>query len=338
MSVTIRDIAKKAGVSIATVSRAIRPDTAHLVKPETRKRIQETIDMEVFSPNPTASNLVQKKTGIIGFTIPYFPAHLQHNDYFSSLVAGVMSFIANSQFELKFIIVPEGKMTEQQMRLLYAKRVDGLIISGWPTFVQFQDIIKSEIPLMIVNDFQENIPAHFVYADQFQGGHLLATHLVERGYSDFLVTSPSPEWFPDMDERIKGFTYGLSEKGITIDKKRIISSGVTEQSGYETMTKIIHNGQKYRAIFFINDVTAIGAIRALKDNNIKCPEEIAIVGFDNIRLGEYVEPHLTTIDQFTYDLGREAAQSLCESIERGENTYIRRKKPVKLIVRESCGA
>lgn len=337
MPVTIKDLAKKAGVSIATVSRAIRPETSHLVKRNTRDFILSLIDEEEYIPNRIAINLVQKKTSIIGLTIPYFPSHLETNDYFASLVAGVMDCIVNSNYDLKLIIVPEGTVNEKQMRLLKANRVDGLIISGWPTFTQFEEILDMKFPIMIINDYKEDIPAHFVYSDSFGGGYKAGKHLINLGYKHLGVTSPKPEWFPDMDARIEGFKKALREEGLELEEKWIVPSGVTEESGYQTMLKVLEIPERPRAFFFINDASAIGALKAIREKGIKCPQEIAIIGFDDIRLGRYVSPTLSTIHQPTYELGKEGAKLLVDIIEHEVKTLIREKLPTELIIRESCG-
>ena len=336
MATTIHDIAKKAGVSIATVSRSIRQQTSHMVKKETRELILSLIEQEGYTPNRSAINLVQKKTGMIGLAIPYFATHIETNDYFASLVAGVMNFIVDTTYELKLILVREGTINDKQLRWLRAKRVDGIIMSGWPTFTQCTEIFQSGLPVMIINDYQDDILAHFVYADSFHGGYLVGKHFAQCGYTTVAITTPFPEHFPDMTARFNGFKKALLEAGISLQKKWILPAGVTEHSGYQAMGELLDKNDLPEAIFFINDVSAIGALQKLKEKHIDCPEQIALVGFDDIRLCRYVTPTLTTVHQPTYELGQEAAKLLIDIIEKQEKTWIRKKMPVELVMRESC--
>jgi len=234
--------------------------------------------------------------------------------------------------------VPQGTINEQQMRLLQAKRMDGLILSGWPTFPQFQELLKMDLPLVVINDYLKNIPTNFVYADHFNGGYLAGKHFAQLGYRDIAVTTPKPEWFPDMDQRLKGFKQALKEEGVDLDKTRIISAGVTEESGYQAMLKLLQNKNYPRAIFFMNDVTAIGALKALKEKRVPCPEQMAILGYDDTHLSQYVSPTLSTIHQPVFEMAQEASHLLVHLIEKGESRKIKKKFPTSLVVRESCGS
>lgn len=336
MATNIKVIAQKTGLSISTISRALRPQTQHLVKPETRKLVDSIVQQEGYVPQRAAINLVKKRTGIVGLAIPYLIPHLASNDYFSLLVSGVMDHISRSEFELKMIIIPEGDIDNKQMNLLKARQVDGLILSGWPTINQFKELLADKIPLVVINDYDKNIDAHFIHADHFQGGYLAGKHLLEAGHKDIAMTSPEPEWFPDMDQRIEGFKKALAEAGIR-GELNLLPAGVTEDSGYQAMLSILKKEKRPRAIFFQNDLTAIGALRALKEKNVKCPEEIAIMGYDDIRLSQYVSPTLSTIHQPVFEMAQEAAKLLTEIIDNPEMPLANRKHSVNLVVRESCG-
>lgn len=337
MPKTINDIAKLAQVSTATVSRVLNPKTVNCVKNETKKKILSVIKKHGYIPNRSAVNLAQNKAGIIGLAIPYFASHLNTNDYFSSMVSGVMDTISNQvDYELKLIIVPQGKMNSHQIQMLNSRRIDGLILSGWPTFTQINEIIASPIPKVIINDFDDQLDTHFIYADHFHGGYLAAKHFIDQNYKKIAITTPSPEWFPDMDQRFNGFKKAIKDAKLSLPNKWIIPCGVTEESAYKKIIKLIESKTLPEAMFFMNDITAIGALKALKEKNISCPDEIAIIGFDNIRLCNYISPSLSTIHQPVFEMAKEATKILVDLISKPEQNFIRKKIPVKLIIRDSC--
>ncbi len=337
MSANIKEIAEKTGLSISTISRALRSQTAHLVKPETQRLIQSVVKKEGYVPQRAAINLVKKRTGIVGLAIPYFIPHIANNDYFGMVISGVMSAIAESEFELKFIILPEGDLNQNQIHLIESKQMDGLVVAGWPTINQFEEILESKMPLVVINDFDANVPNHFVYADHFHGGYLAGKHFMDLGYETIAVTSADPEWFPDMEQRLEGFKKALTEAHFPMQNFSMIPAGVSEESGYEAIKQQLSQGGLPRAIFFQNDISAIGALKAIREKGVSCPEDVAVMGYDNIRLGSYTTPSLSTIEQPVFEMAQEAAKILTKFIDSSEASVIVKKHPVKLVVRESCG-
>jgi len=339
-SITLKEIAKLAGVSHMTISRAVNPATRKKVAPETLEKIDRLIKKYKFSPNIAARNLRQVSTKTIGVIFPYYPG-VFYSTYYSHVLSGVADFLANTDYQFKLLLLKDDGTTWDHLNFRNAEQIDGLIVTHWTKVFSSKSAIEDvDIPLVIINDYEEGIKAKFIYGDSYNGGKLSANYLFEKGHRSIVVLN-GPKWSRDTRQRLKGFKDGLKEKGIELKNSSIYQANFMEKDAYHITEKVLTDHPELTAIFCCNDEMAFGVMRKLKDLNIPCPHKISVMGFDNNLKSTNTVPALTTIDVPVYELGRRAACSLIHSLQAEASSRLKKSDttlPVYLIERQSVRA
>lgn len=326
--VTIKDVASKAGVSISTTSYAL--NNSSRVSEKTKARILKVAQELDFHPNGTARNLKMQKTNTIGFFV---------NDlggpFYSELIQGVQEIASSNGYDL-IICGNYGQNDSTVNKFLMGRRVDGAIIlaPGISDDILLK-VAKSNFPIIVLD---RDLKAECIYSvliDNEKGAYEAVNHLVGQGYHHILYLS-GPDDSYDNKKRFYGYLRTLEANSIVYDEKWYIKGKFTEQSGYNAVTKLIETGNIPEAIFSANDEMAIGAIRALENKGYKVPEDVAIVGFDDIRLSSYIQPKLTTVKHPKYELGILASHMLFRAL-KGEEVIQSVVLSTDLVIRESCG-
>lgn len=306
----IKDIAKKSGVSVATISRAINPETRSKVSASTLERVDKLIEKYSYTPNLSARNLNRVSTKVIGVVFPYFYGIFYHS-YYSNILAGVSDALIRAGYGFKIILLKEGKKWDY-FDFKKGEHVDGLIITHWPMFFSNKAILeKMTLPCAVISDLKKNVDALFVAADQEMGGHKAAEHLYAIGHRRFAVMLGS-DGSIDGELRMKGFNEFLKNKGIMIDPVCIIKADYQEELAYQRVGAIFESKRKPTAIFCLNDLMAFGVLRKLNELKIKCPQDVSVVGFDNDVRGNIVKPALTTIDLGIYRVAQEGVNKVLD--------------------------
>lgn len=316
---TIKDVAKKAGVSISTASYALNNQSN--VHPDTKKRILAIARELNYYPNASARNLKTKRTGNVGVFVYGFAGPI-----FSDVLEGIRQALQANDLN---IIVSSGKASGT---LLKERQVDGAIVFdgqltdetlihyaslGHPLFVLDRSLIGPNIyPSLIDN---EGLVYQFIKA------------MIQKGYDDFAFLS-GPTIAFNNNHRYDGFKQALQEHQLS---HTTIQGDFTIQSGYQAGLHLIQTGPLPRFIYCANDESAIGLMQALKQNHIKIPEQVAVAGFDNIVLDEFVSPKLTTIGIDHIEWGKQVAQALIDLLN-GKTPEDIQIPTGKIIYRESC--
>ncbi|CUS99148.1 LacI family DNA-binding transcriptional regulator [Candidatus Kryptobacter tengchongensis] len=331
-AVTIKDVAKKAKVSVATVSRVINQN--YPVSEETKRRVLKAIQELNYSPNPTARSLVLKKTHTIGVVLPDM-----HGEFFSEIIKeidkkarefGYHVLLTSSHSNLQ-------ELDEALISLLNGK-VDGMIIMN-PSLksIYVETRLLRKTPLVLLNCCGDIQNSDVILIDNYTGAYNLTKHLIKHGHEKIAVITGPVDNF-DSIERLKGYKDALKDAGIALSPELEFHGDFTKDSGYEIMKKILVLPSKPTAIFALNDEMAIGAIQYAKKIGLKIPTDIAIVGFDDIPIAEYINPSLTTVRVPIDKVGSLAAEKLFKRIEKGsEIKFSKTILETTLIVRESCG-
>ncbi len=336
-SMSLEDIAAKAGVSRSTVSRVINNDG--YVSERTRQRVMAIVDQVGFAPNPAARALVTRRTRIIGLVIPQAPIVLFDDAYyFPSLLQGISRVTSERDYALALWLGGAEEDEDRFYRQVICTRlVDGVILaSAACDDCLIEHFLGTGTPFVLVErpgQYADRI--NFVTIDNIQASRQVIQHLIALGRRRIgLITGNLAN--TDAQDRLAGYRETLEEAGIGVDENLIAIGTFSYQSGYDGMRALIE--QRVDAVFAANDITARGALQALHEAGLHVPGDVAIVGFDDLPTATQVMPPLTTVRQPIEDKGAQAATILLDLIEHGDSTPCHVMLPTALIVRESCGA
>jgi len=331
--VTIADIAKAAGVSRATVSLALNDKPG--VAPETRKRIKEIAKKLNYKPNAFAKGLVLQRTETLGVIVPDISS-----PFYAELVRGVEQEASARGYHL-ILCTTAGKLSKEELylRLLEERRIDGMILMtprGDEEFIS--QIQKRGFPLVVVDrDIQAADEVVEVIVDNLHGALTATEHLIKLGYRRIGFINGIPELQASRD-RLRGYQLALHEHKLPFRDEWICSGDFLEDGGYRCMRRLLSIKPPLEAVFIASDLMAIGALKAIKEVGKRVPDDIAIVGFDDISLAAHLDPPLTTVRQPMAEMGALACRLLLQLIEGEEVLQRKAILQTKLIVRASCGA
>lgn len=336
---TIVDIANSAGVAPMTVSRVI--NESGYVSREAREKVERAIKELNYHPNGLARSLKSQRTQVVGVLLPDIA-----NPFSAELVQGIQEALLPRGYSL-FISASERSVNREQaaLRALFDHRADGIIVATRETKAGNDFLLRlaeRDLPMVVVGRALNHPQVDRVTADHWRGGYEAVEHLITLGHKRIGFIGVSPINGAGL-RRYQGYLDALRENDLPIDEKLIVGpvSQVgpgysTQDDGYAGMKKLLALKKRPTAVFARNDFTAIGAICALRDAGLSIPEDVAVVGFDNVPLAAYTAPPLTTVDQPTREQGREAARLLLERIE-SDRTRERREicLDCHLVIRQS---
>lgn len=302
---TIKDIARKAGVSYATVSRAL--NGTYGVKPSTRERILAVAGRMGYRPNAIARGLVTRRTMTIGLIVPDIT-----NPFFPEVASGVEDAAREAGYGVLLCNSDWQKVSERQyVALLAGRRVEGMIIAPISRAEEpLDERVPASLPVVYVASSPRTTRRSFVVIDNVRGALLAVRHLLDAGRSPvaFIGSQERAD-----DERFEGYRRALAERGMACDERFVRLGDMRQASGDRLLRGMIEEGHRPRGVFAENDLMALGCLQAARECGLRVPEDVAIVGFDDIPFASFPEVQLTTIRQPTYDMGRMAVAILLES-------------------------
>ena len=329
--VNITELARKAGVSISTISRAVNTETRGKVAASTLRKIDALLEKYSFTPNLAAKYLRKVSTKTIGLVFPYLPG-IFYSPYYHHILAGVTDFLKNTDYQFKLLLLSENKDWDQY-DFKIGERVDGLVIVHW--FKYFKEISVLEnlgIPCVVINDIQLDTQIPFIGVDHEIGGQIAANCLYSAGHRNIAIMA-GPTWSKDNQQRIKGFTGFLNTVGITVSDSRMITADFLELKAYQQTDKLFKNDRSVTALFCCNDQMAYGVIRRMKELGISCPDQVSVIGFDDDPWSATHNPPLTTIQVPVYNLAQSAIQTLISSLQNQRSDVDPAQDPIFLPIR-----
>ncbi|QRN84027.1 LacI family DNA-binding transcriptional regulator [Chloroflexota bacterium] len=332
MAITLEEIAKLSNVSRATVSRVINGESN--VREETRQRVLDVIESVNFQPNLAARSLAAGRTNVIGLVIPAGIAAIFSDPWFPQVVNGI-SMACNSKGYSVMLWLAEPEYERQMItRILHSGLLDGVIVSS----MSINDpIIKalhlSKMPFVLIGRHPTLDIVH-VDVDNYTGGYDATKHLISLGNKK-IATISGPQNLIAGYDRFQGYKQALEDNGLSVDSELVIEGDFSEVSGYEGGLELIKHHPD--AIFVSNDTMALGTLRAMREMKINVPDDIAIVGFDDIPNAISSPIPLTTVRQPSQKMGRAAVNALLDLINNKSN-HQNKIFSTELIIRESCGA
>lgn len=319
-------------MSIATVSRVL--NNSKPVSPELREKIMKIVEETGFQPNAIARSLVNKETRIIGVMVPDID-----NNFFSNLIHGIDSIISNLNYSMFLGITDEEVEKElKYLRLFKEKQLDGVIISS----VHFLDghsqhLHELQVPLVVTGHDLHGFDIPTVNVNNVQASYDATVYLISQGHRK-IACIPGPLWDPPCGlDRLGGYRKAMRAHGLPILDGFVAEGDFTAESGYEAMRRIFQVEERPTAVFVATDLMAVGVMNFLYDQGIRVPEEISVMGFDNLEIASLTRPMLTTVHNDPYMYGRAAGEQLLKQL-RNEPVERMSTVPHDLVIRQSVSA
>lgn len=329
---TIKEVCQLAGVSTATVSRALKnPD---MVNVKTRERIFEAIDKAGYRPNVLASSIKTGKSNCLVVLVPNLS-----NPFFLRIIQGIEKAAQENGYSVLLGDTQgEAHREHEYAGMVLSNRADGLIHLDHSFPFSKKDALLAEKVAMV--SVCERIVSEKLYPvielDNYSACRALAKHLTSYGHKRFGVIAGQNESQIYRD-RLGGIRSVLLEEGITLDDSMVVGNAYSYESGEAGAKELLSREVRPTAIFCFNDDIAIGAIHEIKKHGLKVPDDISVVGFDNIKVSAYIDPPLTTIDQPAYEMGRKAVDVVLQQIKNKPITKNREIVQFHLLERASSG-
>jgi LacI family transcriptional regulator len=325
--ITIKEVAKKAGVSTTTVSRVMNGNDEGHMKVETKQKILKVIEELNYIPNKHARSIRSKKTGIIGVIIPDIS-----NPFFSLMVRGIQLVTMQKQFSL--IICDSMNSLKKEvicLETLLKERVDGVIlVSSGIVNHEVEKLVNEGIRIVLADRKLKNADLSFVGSDALYDGNLITKYLINIGYTEIGFIK-GPTQTSTNNKRFEAYIRTMEKYGLPINKSYIFQGDSTFDDGFRIGINLIEKLKKLpQALIVSNDIMAIGVTRAFEEKGIEIPKEIGISSFDNIF--SYMKPTLTTVHIPAKEIGKEAASLLINDLKRKKSKKESKFVETKLVI------
>ena len=331
--VTIHDIARRLNTTASTVSRSLNDNPR--ISEKTKKRVLKMAKELNYKPNSVASALRSGKTQIIGMLVPKID-----RSFFASVIRGVED--VSNELNYHVIISQSNEDYENEKKAIKAflnSQVDGIVASMskmTEDFSHFQEVIDNGIPLILFDRTTTQLETRQVAIDDYQGGYAATSHLIDQGCRR-IVHFRSFKNLSIGKERYRGYVDALEDHGIALDESLVLRGSSRLEDGRLHAEKLLNDKIQFDAIFSASDFCALGAMQVLKENKIKIPEDVAIVGFSNEPFTSFTEPSISSVDQYPIEMGSTTANLFFEALNSKNKSTVPMRMIIQpqLIIRES---
>lgn len=331
--ITIQDIARELNITASTVSRALNDHPK--IKQSTKKLVWKVAKELNYQPNTIASSLRKGKVNTVGMIVPRINRH-----FFSNVITGVESVLNPAGYNLIICQSEESFEKEKQnIQTLIANRVSGILISisiETQSVMHLEKAINNQIPVVMYDRISNELNVNKVENDDEAGSYDLTIHLLEQGYKNIIwIGGPHSSFI--YRNRYSGYAKALTEANLDAGEMICFEGIPTQKVALEYMNHFIENNALPDAIFVASDYMAIGVIQALQEKGFEIPKDVAVAGYSNEPFAALISPKLTTVEQFSEEMGRATAKLLLDQIESDNENLIPKKTIIrpKLIIRES---
>lgn len=331
MTVTIKDVARKAGVSTATVSRIL--NNIGPANEETIHRVKAVAKDLRYIPSALGRNLSRQKTEALGLLLPDL-----FGEFFSEVIRGADQTAQANFYHLVVSSSHNNKREIEAALKMMRGRVDGLVVMSPHLDANALKMnLPQSLPFVLLNCHLQGEDFDALSIDNYSGARKMTEHLIRHGHKRIGAISGTPGNL-DAEDRLRGYRDAMRDAGIPVEPAFIVHGSFSEASGYEAARRLMTLDPKPSALFASNDAMAIGALSALREVGLNVPEDMALAGFDDIPIGKYLTPPLTSVEVDIYNLGVLAIETLLHAVTH-RNTHHKRQTilPTTLRVRESCG-
>ncbi len=336
MPPTIKDVAKHANVSIATVSLAIHDNQR--ISEETKQKVMQVIKELNYHPSRPARGLVSQKTGNIGFILTenHF---LRSEPFYTQIFLGAEFEAHNHDYYMLLTTIPEPLPKKVKLpRFVLERNVDGIVVAGKIPEKYLAQLEKEEIPIVFVDYYPDGFDCSAVLIDNFNGGKVAAEHLIDLGHK--YIGFVGGDWnHPSIRNRFDGYISALEQHHLPVSDLLHITDedNTTRENGYQAAKKLLKKNKTITAIFACNDAMALGVMQYLQEEGISVPEQMSIIGFDDVEAAQVSTPTLSTVAVPKYELGLEVVRLMDKTLDTKNITSNKVVVGVELIRRNSTG-
>jgi LacI family transcriptional regulator len=326
---TIYQVSELAGVSLATVSRVI--NNTGRVSEKTKAKVTEAMDKLGYRPNAMAQSLASNRSNSVGVLVPEL-----NGAFFGHLMTGVESELRAAN---KHVIITASHSEEQRekegIEFLLSRKCDALILHVEALSNDYlKELSKGDVPVFILNRWIEGLEDRCIYLDNKIGGYLAAKTVIGKGHTKIAYIT-GQEWKADSNDRLFGHKAALEESGIEFDPDLLFNGDFVHESGSHGLTELLHRGKSFTALICANDEMASGAMTTARKLGMNLPEDLSIVGFDNLVYASYLYPTLTTINYPILQMAKSAANLVLRDVYEHANLEIQHNFTPKLVERNS---
>jgi LacI family transcriptional regulator len=328
-TVTIKDVAREAGVSIATVSRIL--NGSGVVSEKLMEKVQSAVEATGYQPNAVARALKIKESKSIGLIIPDI-----ENPFFPALVRGVEDTARKYDYSV-ILCNSDGYAAEEKryIRFLHSKQVDGIVFTGGIDSDENLSLLSDlAIPVVTLDRQSKLVKVSSVGADNYYGATLAVEHLIQQGARKIAFLGGAAR-LSVAAERFQGYQDVLKKQGISLSDDLILHGEFTFDSGYQNTMRLLKQQKEFDAVFAANDLIAFGVIECLAEQGIQVPQEVIVAGYDDIRMAGWYKPSLTTVRQPVYKMGQKTVEMLLALLSNPESEVQAERFRPELIIRNS---
>lgn len=329
----LKTIAQAAGVSTATVSNVINGNH-HKVSKETIERVEKIIRESNYRPNATARSLASKKSNMIGVVLPNIgeQGNFAENPHYAHLLALLENNIRNKGYYMLLSCVQK---TQESIPELSSWNVDGIIFMG--TFREEIPGLRKNlrVPAVFIDTYAEDLGIVNVGVDDYRGGWLSASHLLDCGHRAIAFVGPSVGKLDVMQKRYEGFRDACAQRGVELEEEDVFLAWTTYAGGVDAGRRIAAAGKNYTAVAAMSDIAAFGVMEGLRRSGMEVPRDVSVIGFDDLMECQYSYPRLSTISQNVEQKAQKAVSLLYRMISGGAVSDAQVMSDVKVVERDS---
>ncbi|MBW7881475.1 MAG: LacI family DNA-binding transcriptional regulator [Caldilineaceae bacterium] len=332
--ITMEEIARRLGISVATVSRALNDKPG--VSEATRRQVLDFSAQLKYAPHGAARGLATTQTHTVAFLTAFRAVPLAADYFYQRIMLGAQQELSQHGYYLLVSALSADQLGDlPNLRLIQENRVDGILLAG-PEIParQILSLRARNIPLVLVDNALPRSTVDCVLSEDEQGGYNATVHLLEHGHRRIVVLTGPLDWASNQ-ARYQGYRHAMEEKGLAV--LEIHEAETTIDSGYTAMQAALSSYPDVTAVFAVNDSMAMGAMRAAREAGRTVPADLAVIGFDDIEWAAHADPPLTTVKVYKRQMGAVAARRLVQLMTNEEEVPIRSTVATQLITRASCG-
>lgn len=326
---TIYEVSKLAGVSLATVSRVM--NNSGRVTDKTRQKVEAAMAELGYRPNSIAQSLASNRSNSVGILVPEL-----HGPFFGTMLSGIEAELRDAE---KHVIITVGHSDEAKevdgIEFLLSRKCDALILHVDAVSDDYLvELSEGPVPIVLINRSIPDIAGRCVNLDNEYGGYIAARMLLEVGHRSLAYIS-GPSWKKDANERLAGHKRALSEFRVKVKPGLIVEGDFQENGGSRGMLQLLDRGIPFSAVVCGNDNMAAGAVDVARERGLSIPDDISVVGFDNLIFARYIYPKLSTIDYPIIDMGHMAARVVLKNVYGIDGAEITNVFKPKFVARAS---